>query len=86
MALTCCDLDTPKLRSNSKRYMNDTFTNKNLRQTRKGKAKLDLQIYLSTAIREKSRFSWQGQLTRMQHDLSPSVNIIDNGVPYTYNR
>jgi hypothetical protein len=50
MALTCYDLDTPKLRNNSKRYINDTFTNKNLRQTRKGKAKLDLQIRLSIAI------------------------------------
>jgi hypothetical protein len=37
-------------------------------------------------IREKSRFLWQGQPTRMQHDPSPSVNIIDNGVSYTNNR
>ncbi|CAD0043000.1 unnamed protein product [Aureobasidium pullulans] len=31
----------------------------------------------------KSRFSWQGQPKRMQHDPSPSINIINDGVPYT---
>jgi hypothetical protein len=42
IALTYYDLNTPKLRNNSKRYINDTFINKNLRQTRKEKVKLDL--------------------------------------------
>jgi hypothetical protein len=31
IALTYYDLNTPKLRNNSRRYINDTFANKNLR-------------------------------------------------------